>query len=204
MDDLIHIGLGQNKQIGRANAQSAGAQFDLPQRFLARHIQHFGRATHFLTHLQEQGGFADTRLTANQDKRTVHRAAAQHTVQLSDARLEAGFGRRVDIRQQGRLILSRPSVVGCQYAAGGGLRLDFIFTQCIPCTTRRALTVPLGTLIAAIAAQKNGLLFHVLPPTWGVMPANILPRYRSQAASGIRPRTAFPLPRDWTENHTRQ
>jgi hypothetical protein len=42
-----------------------------------------------MAHLHQQGRFADPGLAAHQHKRPMHRAAAEHPVELSNARVEA-------------------------------------------------------------------------------------------------------------------
>ena len=79
------------------NVQACRTNFDLLERFLARNIEHAGIFAHFLTHLQQQRGFADARLTADQHKRAVYSAAAENAVEFTDSRMEPAFVSGINI-----------------------------------------------------------------------------------------------------------
>ena len=53
VDDLLHVGLREDVQIGRRNVQACRANLDLFERFLARNIEYARVFAHFLTHLQQ-------------------------------------------------------------------------------------------------------------------------------------------------------
>ena len=80
--------------------QPCGTQLDLPKRFFSGHIQDARRFAHFLTHLQQKRGFADTRFTAHQYKRAVYSTAAQHSIQFSDTGVKPAFVTAVNILEQ--------------------------------------------------------------------------------------------------------
>ena len=79
--------------IGRRRAEPAGAQADLLDGFLAGDVEHaFAGAGEAGRGLQQQGGFADTGIAADQDRRGGNEAAAEHAVEFLDAGGGAGGG----------------------------------------------------------------------------------------------------------------
>ena len=149
VDDLVNIGFGEDIQLGRGNMQPRGAELDLPERLLARYIEHAGVLAHLLAHLEQERGLADARLAADEHKRAVHRAAAEHAVELADARekplLVAGF----DVLQEGRACGSTHEARrAARYRGGGRLEL----AHGVPRAAGRTLSEPFRRLIAAVAA----------------------------------------------------
>ena len=86
-EDGRQLGLGQQPQPGMEGAQPLGPQPDLLGRLLGRHQQApLRRRGHGGQGLQQEGGLADARLAADEGDRAGDQAAAEHPVELGDAR----------------------------------------------------------------------------------------------------------------------
>ena len=89
--------------------EAGGTHFELRFALLAGDVEHF-LATQFQRHLEQQGGFADAGLAAQQDDAAAHDAASQHTVKLCVSGRCARESREFDVvddlgaalRQNGR------------------------------------------------------------------------------------------------------
>ena len=127
-DDLLHVGLREDVQVGRGDMQARRAQLDLAQGFLAGYIEH----ARGFAHLQQERGFADARLAADQHKRAVHRAAAQHAVELADAGVKPRLVPAFDIAQQGR---AGRAALEAVRAARDGFGLHLELAHGVPCPT---------------------------------------------------------------------
>ena len=81
-DDLVHTGGGHGQQVVMQHAEPLSPRLDLRQGFFAAGIKHSAPlGSDQPSHLQQQGGFADARLAADEDGRTRHQTLAQHPVQ---------------------------------------------------------------------------------------------------------------------------
>ena len=149
VDDLIHVGLREDIQLGGGDVQTGRAELDLPERLLAGNIQHAGVPAHLLTHLEQKRGFADAGLTANEHERAVHRAAAENAVKLPDAGKKTRLVAGLDVAEQGR---PRCAAHEARRAARGGRGGRLEFAHGVPCAAGRAFSVPFRRLIAAVAA----------------------------------------------------
>ena len=92
LGDCVKIGLAVEFQVAADRSDPLCPEPDLAQRFLAGHIQN-GMACirNVLCDLQQQGRFADSRISADQNERPLHDPAAKHTVKLRKARGNARF-----------------------------------------------------------------------------------------------------------------
>ena len=104
--------------------------------------------------LQQNGRFADTRITAHQNRRARDQAAAQHTVEFVDAGGPAG---RLLFRAFQRHELNPPTLGGGQ--ALGRIVGQGFFAQRIPAAACFALARPLKGDGTAVGADKLGLGF---------------------------------------------
>ena len=134
-------------------AKAAGPHGRLRFRLLAGHVEHFDT---FLaeTHgrVEQNRRLADTRIAAQQHEAAGHDAAAQHAVELPDARHEAGNR------------LGRHAAYGLGFAAGNETDEPFIlrprpdfFHQGVPRAAFGALSQPGRCHIAAVLADIIGL-----------------------------------------------
>ena len=159
--DDREIGLGEKFHRG-VQLQALGAHGDLLAGFLSGNIQHIRPLRQPIRHLQKQRGFADARLAPGQHDAARHNAAAQHTVQLADARLFPGGMRARDFPQL-HGFARRGFGAGSAHGAAvrrGGLGRELFF-QRVPAAAIRAFAHPLGAFIAALCALiKASLLCH--------------------------------------------
>ena len=88
----LDAGLGREPQRAGLEPQPARAQRDLAHGLLAGRIQHGPLAAQRVGRLQQQRGLADARVAAEQDHRAGHEPAAEHAVELADARHRARLG----------------------------------------------------------------------------------------------------------------
>jgi len=94
VEDLAQVRLCGEFHRRVCEPEPAGAILHLGLRFFARHVgdpraaaRQPGRC------LQQQGGFADARIPADQQRRGRHHAAAAHPIQFADAGSQPGLGR---------------------------------------------------------------------------------------------------------------
>ena len=145
-DDLVHTGSGHGQQIVMQHAEPLAPGLDLRQGFFAAGVQHPAPLGGDQTrHLQQKGGLADARLTADKDGRSRYQAFAQHPVQRGDA---AGIGMMPGLGH----ILQRHGAVARGdgspgSAAGQGLGLGRGL-QGVPLMAAGALATPLQGLCA--------------------------------------------------------
>ena len=173
--------------------------------FLAGNIQNLGKFPQLLANLQHQCGLADTRRAAHQHQGALHRAAAQHPVQLPHAGRKPDLVSGTDIHDGYRLYRS-----GRRRLSSGLHRLIRLLHDTVPCAAGRAASGPLGGLVAALGAVKYGFCLHGVSPFLFLM----LPlahrrvpresrRRRSQPTCADSPsRRALRPPPRWRESRT--
>src|SRR5581483_11802246 len=160
-----------------------GAQPDLAQRVLARHVEDLVSAgRHGLGELHEQRRFPDPRIAADQHQRAGHDAAAQHAAELAEGQgqsLEATGG---DLRQPPRHADLRLADRPRSAAAWRGLHtLD----QRVPLAALGAAAEPLQRPRAALLADvDHARLVHG---------ESYLGRVEPRAVPGAPPYTALSL-----------
>jgi len=153
----------------RRRAEAVGAQPDLLRRFFARDIERPGFWRQQTQDLQEQGRFADARVTAQQDQRTADKATAQHSVELGQATGQAGLAVRDDLAEidHGRfadpcrtrcLAVIQPAGAARGLGAGGTSDHPFL-DEGVPGATAGTFAQPTTGLMATIGAEKSGFGF---------------------------------------------
>jgi len=96
-------GLGHDEEILGERAEPVGAQPDLRGRLLGTHEQATGAVGgHGPERLQHACALAHAGLTADERDRTRDQPAAEHAVELGDARGSPGCAPRIDLRQGDR------------------------------------------------------------------------------------------------------
>ena len=154
----------------RIQPQTLRAQGDLLRRFFARHIQHFAFFRHQGNGLQQQRGFADARVAAQQNHRTAHQPAAEHAVKFAHA---GGLARHFGGGNFGQLLhlrgVRRPRLETGILRLGRGNA----FLQGVPLAAVRAFALPLGHDAAAFGAGVEGFggFGHLGFLLWGGMQA---------------------------------
>ena len=89
----FHADFGKQVYAFGGQFQTLRAQGDLLGRFLAGNVQHFTALRHFGDGLQQQCGFADAGVAAEQDDRAIDQTAAQYAVEFAHAgRIARHFG----------------------------------------------------------------------------------------------------------------
>ena len=96
-ENALDAGLRQQVERRCADAKAVAAAFDLVLGFLAGRIEDWSDIGREMRGgLQQQRGFADARLAAQQHQRARNDAAAEHAIELADARREARRVSRFD------------------------------------------------------------------------------------------------------------
>ena len=86
-EDRLELGLGEDADAAGPPRQMRSARIlHLRRRLLAADEQRRAVGGDRVEHLQQQRALADARLAADEDERARHDAAAQHAVELVDAR----------------------------------------------------------------------------------------------------------------------
>ena len=83
--NLLELDFRQQVERRRIHRQAAGAQRNLLRGLLAAYIDRIAAAAKNRQRLQQQRGFADAGIAAEQHYRACHQPAAKHPVQLADA-----------------------------------------------------------------------------------------------------------------------
>ena len=169
LEDLVEVGLRSHEQVGAGAFEPCGSQLELAEGFFTRDVEglHAARGEQ-RGGLQKQGGLADTRITTDEDQRTFDHAAAEHPVELGDARAHPVFILRGHVLEgHDRTSCPQPPEPGpgrpdAQSArtkatgADGGLRGRILeLDQGVPRIARRALASPFGKGIPALFTRKN-------------------------------------------------
>ena len=137
--NLFERSLTNNQAIAGNTGKAVGAKFQLARAFFTGHIKNL-LFRHVQYGLHDECGFADSRLAAYQDKRTRHKSATQHTVQLIIVHIDAWLVVHFNIAKCqwfGFLCFNarhRPAV-------GRFFPYDFLNIR-IPFSTRRTFTHP--------------------------------------------------------------
>ena len=160
IQDIAQTRFRQDIQVFTLHVQPLGPQLQLMGGFLAGNIQNLRKFPQLLANLQHQCGLADTRRAAHQHQGALHRAAAQHPVQLPHAGRKPDLVSGTDIHDGYRLYRS-----GRRRLSSGLHRLIRLLHDTVPCAAGRAASGPLGGLVAALGAVKNGLCFHAFAPS---------------------------------------
>ncbi len=153
--DVLDAGFRHQAQLVHGQVQAPGPQGHLLQGFFPGDVER-GLMTRQMSHgLQQNGGFADTRIAADQHHGALHQTAAQDPVQLTGAGGGAGFLHQVDLRHGGDLT-GLPGPAGLATPVGGHATIRVELRKSVPGTAIGTLPRPLGEYTAAIAADKLG------------------------------------------------
>ncbi len=135
--DVAHVDGGGQLQRRVGQAEPAGAQADLVDRFLAGDVQHPAPGPRQGGGgLQQQGGLADAGIAAHQHGGGGDQAAAQHAVQLGDAGLRPG-------RRGGRALQPDEGDAARAWRRGrAGAGVDRLLDDGVPLAARLAAAGP--------------------------------------------------------------
>ena len=150
-DDRVHIGFTQDVQIVVLHPQPVRPHFDLPLGFLSRDIEDLEGLSQIGTDLQQQGGFADARVAADEHKPAPDTAAAQHPVQLLKAGAVSLLPLGIDVPDPPHRAARR----GAGGAARSLRRHADLLGPGVPLPAGRAFSIPFGRLAAARRTDKN-------------------------------------------------
>ncbi len=152
---------GDGQKIVVQHAQTVGAILDLRQRFLAAHVERNpARRGHRARHLEEQRGFADSRLAAHEKGAARHQPPPEHAVE----RVKPGPERLMPVflhvgQGDG---LHRPEA--SHWALTASLRRGRHQFKSIPRLAGKALPPPQGRLGPALRAHVGlAYLAHARP-----------------------------------------
>ena len=112
--------------------------------------------------LEQQGALAYAGLSAEQDDAAGHESAAEHAVELVVVHVYAGVVVTADVREAQRAVLAQ--VVAGTGGGRGGCLAGRVgghahLLHRVPLSAGGALADPLGALLAAVAADVDGLVF---------------------------------------------
>ncbi len=111
LEDALEARFRQQIERRLADLETLTPRFDLVFRFLAGAVQHRpDRPRHVRGGLEQQRGLADARFAAEQDERSGDDAAAEHAIELADARREPGVLFDLDVAVQARAARGRQRV----------------------------------------------------------------------------------------------
>jgi hypothetical protein len=147
----------------KVDAHALAARFDLVLGFFAGAVENrTERPREVRGRLQQQRRLADPRFAAEEHQRPWHHTAAEHAIELADARRQPFRDHRVDVRVQLRTRRPRQAVplrnVG---GRGRALRDGALLDERVPGATLGAASQPLLRLCAALLAGEHCLLLHV-------------------------------------------
>ena len=154
--DLFERRLADDEAVGRLLGQALGTQLQLAGTFLTRDVE-YALLRQSQDSLQHQGRFADTRLTAYQHQRPLYQSTAQHAVQLGVVQVDAWFVCGLYLVQRHGFGFRRRDA--CLGPSGYGFLAHDFLDEGIPLPARRALSLPLGRLLSAVAAYVHGFFF---------------------------------------------
>ena len=155
-DDGFHVGFAQDGKAVALHPQPVGPQLDLPLRFLPRDIQDRHLPPHVLADLEQQGGFADPRIAADEHQRAPDDTAPQYPVELGQPGAGALFPFGMDIPKGADIRRPAGGRAGCGRPLGGA----YLLGQGIPLPAGRAFPAPAGGFEAAARADIYGFRFR--------------------------------------------
>lgn len=88
-EDGIEIVFADKEEIFGGDAEPICTDFDLFLRFFARGVKYCALRGGGLAHLQEECGFADARIAADEHERACDDAAAEYSIEFGNAAGEA-------------------------------------------------------------------------------------------------------------------
>ena len=148
---MVDVGGGSQEEIGAFHSQTHGPKLDLPGALLSGDVQDPQSLAEEFADLQQQGGFTDSRLTAEHDHRSFDNAAAQNSIQLGKVGMEPVLLRRGDGIDGADLQIGYHLGVLSGFSPHGSRGFELLLHS-VPLTAFRALAVPLCRLITAVLA----------------------------------------------------
>ncbi|CUX29170.1 hypothetical protein AGR7B_Cc50034 [Agrobacterium deltaense RV3] len=172
--NILDICFRRQQHIGFRSPETLRAQTHLCHRLFARDIDDAVSAPRkSRCGLHEERRFADTRIAADQNRRTAHETAAGRPVEFADAGRNAR--RFLDLagkRGEG----DRPTLLGCLAWPGADATHRILFDDGVPLAAAFAFSRPAGVNRAAVLAHELGLGFGHLVSVFFfyVFSANVL------------------------------
>ena len=162
----FHADFGKQVYSFGGQFQTLRAQGDLLGGFLTGNVQHFAALRHFGDGLQQQCGFADAGVAAEQDDRAVYQTAAQYAVEFAHAgRIARHFGGGNGGEGLDGRSVRRPRLEAGIFRFGRGQA----FLKRVPLAAMRAFTLPFRGSTAAFGALVDGF--------WGFCHGVLFPQY---------------------------
>jgi hypothetical protein len=150
------VGLGEQVEVLRVDAQPVGPQLHLPCGLLARHVEHRTPGELLGEPIErgdEQRALADARIAAEEHQHPGNHPAAQHPVELADAGSDPLVLARHHLGEPDRL--GRAAGRRCA-GRTPDVRRDLL-VEGVPAVAGGALPHPLGRGMAAFRAGVEGL-----------------------------------------------
>ena len=82
LDYAFAVVAGGEQQPSAGDSQPVGAELYLPFGFLAGNVEYSVLAAHEAAYLEQQRGFSDARVAADEHQRAFHKPSAEHPVKL--------------------------------------------------------------------------------------------------------------------------
>ncbi len=155
--NFFELDFRQQMHFARIQGKALCAQRDLLRRLFAAYVQDFFGRGEMRQCLQQQRGFADAGIAADQHHPAFHQSAAQHAIELGDTGRSARHFARFHL---GQLL----QLAGCRQCAVSVLarcrnRFRYRFHQRVPLAATRTLALPLWGLSAAFGAAIDRFCF---------------------------------------------
>ena len=150
VDDVFEQRFGIDQTFVVADADASRAHLDLLGRLLARNIERL-ESVRRQRELQRKGRFADSRLSAQQNQRPRHHAAAQYAVHLAVAEVHAAVFALADVAYALGLGCGQGACdIGRHRAAFAG---DDLLGEGVPFAARGTAAQPFGSFESAVFAE---------------------------------------------------
>src|SRR5438309_8806639 len=150
-DHRAEIGLREDEDPVARDAEAPRAHLDLRRRFLAGHVEDGALRRERSGRLHQEGALADARISAEQHARALDDPAAEHAIELADARDHPLLRVRGHVAECDR----RSRRAG--ETAALRRRDDPFLDERVPAVAGRAPADPLGRLEPALLAEERGL-----------------------------------------------
>ena len=108
--------------------------------------------------LEDEGGFPDTRFSAEEYQASRHQSATEHTIQFLIVHIDARLFASVDVVQGEWLALGRLQD-GDAMLGYGRFLAHHLFGVGVPLSARRAFAHPFGRVLSAMGTNIYGFLF---------------------------------------------
>jgi hypothetical protein len=155
IEDGLQVGLREYLEGGRGNTEPPGPQPNLGDRFFAARVEHGAAGGDVRRHLQQQSGFADAGVAADQSDRPWNDAASEHPVELCLTACQAlEVIRRAE--RHGSGARAGDGSASTRAACRGGGPSHRALLEGVPLAAGRTLPLPFQGFTPAGATNEDG------------------------------------------------